>query len=437
MNNSTESLVNDLYDNTLTIFEYYKLSQLKSKSESNSKIKNSVEYKKLLSYTRTFDLAITNMATLTNSKDNNPLTYFTLKTISQIYVKLLIAYSIFYVIARNDGTKRIGFDFEFNEGKIAVWQVAFYPNKETCYIFVIDPYLFENDCKQYKHLVIDAIFTSSAKKILHGGDSLDLPYIFNILFEKNHTLIQKFIKNMSDTRFLCEYIKITNNEGNKKCSIYDALLYFDTISQNEYDDLNKLTISMGPVQDVNWNLYNMSSYHLKYTMYDVLFLERFIKNMYKRHNNNTELNVVTQINKFCFYEKYELSNILNESKQLVDTINNYFIVNGESQIRLIELYELITNKINTNNDKNMQPLQHFLKTLEINNFKKFMVTVLKRIVYTIALELHTVYENKKSIYKTQISYLNIFDKLLKFKLTDLAIMFIEFTDKAKEIIDNL
>jgi len=194
---------------------------------------------------------------------------------------------------------------------------------------------------------------------------------------------------------------------------------------------------MGPVQDVNWNLYNMSSYHLKYTMYDVLFLESFIKNMYKRHNNSTELNIVTQINKFCFYEKYELSGILNESKQLVDVINNYFIINGDSQIRLIELYELVINKINTNNDKSIQPLQYFLKTLEINNFKKFMVTVLKRIVYTIALESHTVYENKKSIYKTQISYLNVFDKLLKFKLTDLAIMFIDFTDKAKEIINKL
>jgi hypothetical protein len=172
-------------------------------------------------------------------------------------------------------------------------------------------------------------------------------------------------------------------------------------------------------------------------MYDVLFLESFIKNMYKRHNNSTELNIVTQINKFCFYEKYELSGILNESKQLVDVINNYFIINGDSQIRLIELYELVINKINTNNDKSIQPLQYFLKTLEINNFKKFMVTVLKRIVYTIALESHTVYENKKSIYKTQISYLNVFDKLLKFKLTDLAIMFIDFTDKAKEIINKL
>lgn len=448
MNNKVSNMINELYADAISIFEYYK--QIQSKNE----IKKSLEYKKMLSYTKKFDLTIQTVSDLSNIKNKtksanliSTINFFTTKVTSENIVKLLVAYSIFYMIARNDGHKRIGFDFEFNEGKIALWQVAFYsktPNfkdQGMCYIFVIDPYIFDNECSQYKHLIIETLFLSPIKKILHGADSLDLPYIFGELFNKNKSMIQNFISNMSDTRFLCEYVKIVNNEGNKKCSIYDALLYFDVISQLEYNDLNKLTISMGPVQDVNWNLYKMSSYHLKYTMYDVLFLEKFVKNIYakylekypfNREDAKSELNLVSQINRLCFYEKYELTNILIESKAVVDIINNYFIVTNDSQLKLIDIYESTMQSLSVSNK-----LSHFLKTIEINNFKRFITTILKRIIYVLVLETHAVYENKKTIYEAKHSYINIFDKLLKFKLPNLAIKIIEFTDEAKEIIGKI
>lgn len=422
MNNNT---TNELYDDMLKLFQSYK---------SNENINASVKYKKILPYRKQFESIINSIASLSNTS-NNSIRFFTVKVISETLVKLFVAYSIFYILAKNDSRKKIGFDFEFNQGVIALWQIAFYAKNEqikTCFIFVVDPHIFEKECLKYKPLVIETVFTSSTKKIVHGADSLDLPYIFNELFSKNPTLIQKFIKNMSDTRFLCEYVKIINNDGNKKCSIYDALLYFNVISQSEYNDLNKIIISMGPVQDVNWNLYNMSSYHLKYTMYDVLFLEKFIKNIYLFKINKKELNLVSEINKFCCYEKYEISGILQESKQIVDTINNYFIITHGSQLKLIEIYDLIIKTLLNN-----QKLVHFLKTLEINNFKRFITTVLKRIVYVLTTELYQVYENKKTVYISKLSYINVFDKLLKFELVELAVKIIEFTNEAKKIIEEI
>lgn len=422
-----DNAINELYDDVLQIYKYY--------NDNLLIIKESVEYKRLLSYTKSFKQVIQNVANLYSSdKEFKKFNFYTIKVISEPLVKLFASYSIFYLIARNNKHKKIGFDFEFNQGSIAVWQIAFFEKSYqddncNCFIFVVDPYIFEKECIQYKSLIIDTTFSSPIKKIVHGADSLDLPYIFNELFEKNHTLIHKFIKYMIDTRFLCEYVKIVRNDGNKKCSIYDALLYFKVISESEYDDLNKLIVSMGPVQDVNWNLYNMSSYHLKYTMYDVLFLKKFVKNIYKSEINKSELNLVSEVNRFCCYEKYEISEILHESKQIVDVINNYFIITkSSSQLKLIDIYDLIIKSIQ--ND-------HFLKTIDINNFKKFITTILKRIVYVLVTELHTVYENKKTIYTVKLSYINIFDKLLKFNLVELAKKIIEFTNESKKIIGNL
>lgn len=428
--NTTNSInninnINNVYEDLIKTYNF-----IKTKKEDFD-LKLSIEYKKILSYTKTFDMLLRLCSNLTDDNSHN-INYRTIKVINESTIKLLVSYGIFYLISRNDGNKKIGFDFEFNEGKIAIWQFSFYEkinDINIANIFIIDPYLFENEFFQYKNMIIELFFVSNTKKILHGGDSLDLPYIFNILFNNEKKLIKKFIKNVIDTRFLCEFIKIINNENNKKCSIYDALLYFKVITQTEYEKLNNLTISMGPVQDVNWNLYNMSSYHLKYTLYDVLFLNNFVKNIYKKYSNKFQLKLINEINRSCFYEKYGFISILSESKQIVDLINNYFIIIESSQIRLIEIYDLTMKELLMNENLNL-----FLKTLEINNFKKFITMILKRIIYVIVLENYTVYENKKTTYKFHHSYLNIFDKLLKYELNKLAIKLIEFTDISKRLI---
>lgn len=429
--NPTNQKINELYSDIIKIFEYYK--------KNMDSMHSSIEYKKLVSYTKTFEVIIENVHSLSSYKNKNNLNklvnFFTIKVVTEHMLKLFVAYSVYYYIKHNKN-KKIGFDFEFNQGDIALWQIAYYiktHQNKICYMFVIDPHILI----EYKSIIITTVFTSPIKKIVHGADSLDLPYIFNNFFGKDIKLINKFIEKMSDTRFLCEYVKLRANEENKKCSIYDALNYFKVISDSEHEDLNKLTKSMGPIQDVNWDLKSMSSHHLKYAMYDVLFLERFLKNIYKMGEKigitKKELNVVSQIDRFYSYEKYGILEVLQESKQIVDTVNNYFILKtvDSTQIKLIDIYDKVIAYLATNTK-----LSNFLKTIEINNFKKFITIVLKRIVYVLVSESYQIYENKKTIYTNKISYITIYDKLLKFKLVDLAKIIFKFTSEAKNYVSK-
>ena len=54
-------------------------------------------------------------------------------------------------------------------------------------------------------------------KILHGGESLDIPYLFDQVL-KDKKLIKSFCKNLFDTKYLCEYGHIEKG-FNGKCSI--------------------------------------------------------------------------------------------------------------------------------------------------------------------------------------------------------------------------
>ena len=102
------------------------------------------------------------------------------------------------------------------------------------------------------------------KKILHGSDSLDIPYMYNQLLDKDPEKIISFTKTMIDTRFLCEYYKLTKSDpSNNKCSIYDeesdrsAIYYFNVISEKQQEKLSDVLKSMPPPHDIVWNIHKM------------------------------------------------------------------------------------------------------------------------------------------------------------------------------------
>ncbi len=113
------------------------------------------------------------------------------------------------------------------------------------------------------------MINSSIYKILHGPESLDLPYIFTQMLQNRKQHIIKFVRKMYDTRFLCEYFKYSV-EADNKCSIYVALRYFGVISDEKLKYLNDTNDSMGPIQNVNWNINTLNSYSTRYALYDVL-----------------------------------------------------------------------------------------------------------------------------------------------------------------------
>jgi hypothetical protein len=360
--------------------------------------------------------------------------FYAVKVDSDISLLLLLTYSIFYFIdniyllSKKPNSKlMIGLDFEFNANKIALCQISFFPLKRMKYIFILDPKQLSDDEKK---LFIYMIFISPIYRIVHGADSLDLPYIYNELFNNDTKKILKFTESMIDTRFLCEYFKIFFDYTDKKCSIYDALLYFKVISNNTYTKLNKISDSMGHIQDVHWNVYKMSSFQLKYALYDVFYLKKFVLKIFKTglYRNNElyqQLKYISSINRFICYEKYGVSNILETTKLIIDPINNYIVEShtDDTKKTMITIYdEIIKNIVISSTNMKIS------KLLGINNFKKSLTLLFKRIVYSVILNKYNVYENKKQKVSINISTHDVLKHITNLKLDTLSMLLKNFQE---------
>src|SRR5690606_30561562 len=98
-------------------------------------------------------------------------------------IKLMILYMLFYHYdARSTENKKLysGVDFEFNERRIALCQIAFFPRRINKFIWIFDPNSLDTQKTEY---LIKYLFTSDwIYKIVHGSDSLDIPYLFQEMF---------------------------------------------------------------------------------------------------------------------------------------------------------------------------------------------------------------------------------------------------------------
>jgi hypothetical protein len=259
---------------------------------------------------------------------------------------------------KHKGYKLIGVDFEFNRIKnkreIALCQINFIKNKKSDIFLFYPPNINKNI---FKNLLI-----SDCIKILHGSESLDLPYLFdNIINIKDR---EKFCHNLIDTRYLCEYYNSSNKiEG--KCRIYDLLLNMKVINKDKYDALMKNDKLMGNIWDINIDIKNMSKELIKYSIYDVLYLPQ----LYHKFPKNEIYNeIIPEIGNISFLLRYE--NKLDDlfirmskynTKKYMDnyTFNDVYIVVNE----WIMIDELIYN------------------LYQINYFKKFIELVIKNILY--------------------------------------------------------
>jgi hypothetical protein len=344
-------------------------------------------------------------------------------------IKLFLLCAIFYVLdsihIKNDFTSTksvVGLDFEFNERKIALCQISIYPKRKHKYVFITDPNIMNSE---YTSLMIETIFTSNMYRIVHGSDSLDIPYIFEELFMRDSEKIFKFTKSVIDTRFMCEYHKIYTTDTNKKCSIYDAMLYFKTITPDKYAELNKINDNMGPIQDVNWNLAKMSSYNVKYAAYDVLFLKEFVYDIIKLSKRDDTLRdnirYIPYIERFIFLEKYGINTVVSTSKAITDPINNYLVKSRSGNKTMISLYNNIVDKMV------IPEINIKVKNiLDINYFKTPITLVLKRILYSAITERYTVYVNKNEMFTERITYKEMYKVLTDSGLGKLVPFFERF-----------
>lgn len=326
---------------------------------------------------------------------------------NDIKIKLFCLYTILFAFETKVRSRilkgyqkvvNVGIDYEFNNRQIALMQINFESashktEKTTSYIWLVNPGEFDD--KQSKILTKYLMTNRKIYKILHGADSLDIPYMYQHLFKNDKETIIKFTKKMYDTRFLCEYFRLSKDEE-RKCSIYDALKYFGTVTTDKRDELEEIHDSMGPVQDISWNIHKMSSFHIKYALYDVLFLEHYLFNIFGMVSEDTpkykpSYIYANELIRFVLLERREVITVVEELKNLINPINNFMVKSKGENKTLVSIYNQIIEGFVINTPEG-DVYTDFI--LLVPFLKKTISFLFKGIVYHVITSKHTVYKKK-------------------------------------------
>lgn len=311
-----------------------------------------------------------------NKKINNK-TYIINLVKTENDITFMIKYFNNFIIS-NDKKKYVGLDFEFNSSpngkQIALLQIILESKNKNSNIFIFYPPDLNN--KQI-NILITLLTDYKIKKILHGAEALDIPYLFKNIFITNE-LRNKFCQNLFDTRYMCEYMHI-DNKINKKCKIYSILLELNVINNKQYNMLLQNEENMGPIYEININIQNLSNNVILYSAFDVLYLPTLLKQF---PQNTIYNNLISDITCFNYKDKYD-NFFVKPFSEILNKLNNFFIKTPTGNLKLIDIsyyYYYTRNKI-------------FLNLIEINYFKKFLKTFIKFIVYKNIYKLFDVYVN--------------------------------------------
>ena len=336
-----------------------------------------------------FDLKLEGKKEFYNNINNK--TYFILKVDNQ--QKENYMYNKFITFSNNlkanpNEKHYIGIDFEFNKVSkdnkdVALMQINLENDSKFGYIFLLYPPKLKNINR-----LIELVSNPNLIKILHGSESLDIPYLFNQLLIKKE-LIDNFCNNFYDTRFLCDYDLINNKDESRSCSIYKLLLNYNIVTEEKINELNKVEERMGPIYNIVIDVNNLSKELLIYALYDVIYLPELLKKFMTK--NITYTKIIPELT--CLVNKYKrnIENEFNDLKEIIDKMNIYYIDNKKLFYKLWE-----SDYSNFNNN---------LK--EINYFKKFFEIITKMFFYKKLFDNNVVYKKKDII----VNHVN-FDKYI-------------------------
>ena len=317
-----------------------------------------------------------------------------------------------FYIKNNDKSRYVGIDFEFNKvndkREIALCQLNLENSSNEANIFLFYP---PDLSKDQNKILINLLTDRNIIKILHGGESLDIPYLFdNILInEKNKSL---FCLSFVDSRYLCEFYHLENNIEDGKCKINYLLVEMGVISQEQFDFLQKEEENMGPIYEIVIDVKKLDDLVILYTLTDVLYLPELIK---KFPNNDTYKKLIPQITSFCFTIK-RISDYI-ELNQIISKYNINYLKLDDDIVQLNFIYNMIFYMIN---DK----FNVFHKINEINYFKKVFALIIKFYLYNYLIENYEIWSNSKNIVSDSINldlssldyYKYLFDYLNSLKL---------------------
>lgn len=281
----------------------------------------------------------------------------------------------------------IGLDYEFVFNKIALTQIGLYYEDKTM-IYIIDPNLLSEEQLEF---YINTLYISPINRIVHGSDSLDIPYIFTKLFNNDTQKIIKFTDMLIDTRYLCEYYKIYIKENNIKCSLYDGLYYFKTINKDLYDYLNSNMDDIHYNRKDEWNIHKLSDKHIKYTAYDVIFLKDFLQNIISeadKVDKHLTINIIPSLTRLVYYIKWNIIQSYDEIKNINDSMNNNFIYIRKKKLTLNQIFNSYINTCVIGNNIKVADF------LNINYFKTIILNIFKAFVYEYIVLNYRVYVSK-------------------------------------------
>jgi hypothetical protein len=329
-------------------------------------------------------------------------------------------------------------DFEYTRQKMKLAQLNYEHREDNRnFIFIIDPLNLPQNI--FHVFVYYNFYNSRIRKILHGSDSLDIPHIFQDILNNNRKGIIKFTKSLIDTRFLCEYYKaiILTMKDTDKCSIYDAIIFFELISPEKKKELDDIIEGMGPHQDNVWNINQLSQSHIRYALYDVLFLKFFyykiVHDAYKNTKDEsikssvykTYTRLIPEMSQFIYFERNNITDLLTQCKTEIDPINNYMIKNtSKGVVKLVDVFNAIFKNIII-----LKPYYiHIDNLLLINYFKTPFTIILKKMVYTLLSQKYTLYINKHDIWNVRMFNDILFSFMNKYKFDHINDLLMSFQD---------
>ena len=305
------------------------------------------------------------------------------------------------------GNHYMGIDFEFNKvGKhnsdIALMQINLESdNSEQGFIFILfPPKLSRTQLEKLIKLMTEVKII----KILHGAESLDIPYMFRQLFINNDQ-INNFCKNFYDTKFLCDYSNAYEKKK-EKCSIYFMLCYNGIITTEKFNELNKIV----PIYDQHIDINKITSEGLKYALYDVLYLPEMIKNYMEKGIVYSK--ILQQITSLIYKNKHGIDTVFDDINNAINAknkdLNTKFLFINSKIITLQEIWECYYYYIYDSNG-----YMNYIK--DIDGFKKFMKAITKLIVYLHIFKKYKVSKSaNKNIHLPQEYFLKHYDKFSEY-----------------------
>ena len=317
----------------------------------------------------------------------------------------------------------IGIDYEYTFRKIQLAQLNFEHCVSTSVVMIVSP---PELAKTMTNNLVELIMCNKRIiKILHGADSLDIPYIYGELLENDPDKIISFTNTMVDTRFLCEYYKL-NKFGSidHVCKLYDedknksAIYYFGVVNDEKQQQLQEMVAYLPPANDRTWYINKLSKTQILYSQYDVIFLKYFYYRIIYLAttdvNTDEEKKAVIQLYKHVLFELSQftlldnrgITSLKTKCKEETDPLNNYMIRRPNKVWKLIDIYKLVQNGLKTSN-----PRADIDKIMKVPQYKKSIDILLKKIIYTILSKKYHILKDKTSSLNDRLDNQYVFDFL--------------------------